>query len=65
MDSKPATEQDQDASTSSLHASLGAASAADNGVAHGSAGHSWSVLPAIVLIVVAVCWALLRQRRRQ
>ena len=47
-----------------LQAPLASASAADASMPHAALdqGHAWGVLGAIVLIVFAVAWSLLRQR---
>ena len=45
-----------------LHAPLASASSADGGSLAMSVEHHWSVLAAILLIIAAVAWSLLRQR---
>ena len=65
MDVKAATAPAGDGSATALHVPAAHASAADSAMLHApfEQAHSWSALAAILLIVVAVAWSLLRQRR--
>jgi hypothetical protein len=64
MDTKGATPAVNGTATV-LHVPLASASAADTALPHSQFenSHPWSVLAAILLIVAAVAWTLLRQRR--
>ena len=65
MDRKAVTAPASDGTAVALHAPLASASAADASIPHAAPDqlHSWSVLGAILLIVLAVAWSLLRQRK--
>ena len=64
MDTKGATPASNGTATT-LHVPLASASAADTALppSHFGNAHPWSVLVAILLIVAAVAWTLLRQNR--
>ena len=65
MDSKAVTAPASDGTAVAMHVPLTSASAADASMPHAALDqpHSWSVLGAILLIVFAVAWSLLRQRK--
>jgi hypothetical protein len=65
MDVKAATPPASDGTPATLHVPLASASAADTALPHShfENSHPWSVLAAILLIVAAVAWTLLRQRK--
>jgi hypothetical protein len=60
MDSK-GTKPASDGTATTLHVPLAGASSAEGAMAQ-PIEHDWSVLAAILLIVAAVAWSLLRQR---
>jgi hypothetical protein len=60
MDNK-GTAPAADGTAGTLHVPLASASSADFAMAQ-PVEHHWSVLAAILLIVAAVAWSLLRQR---
>ena len=61
MDSKGTQPPARDGTANTLHVPLASASSAEVAMAQ-PIEHHWSVLAAILLIVAAVAWSLLRQR---